>query len=213
MTDISNKTLVYLFVIAVAITLVGTTASMMKLGKVELPLMTGFAARVSNGTVNISISGLVAISLAANYGLVDFGNGSLTGSPYTNINTILATNPSTFNEPTEFRVQNDGNIDVNITVNGSGPNTLFGTTNIDNYAWNGSSGSGGCNEDSGTNLTAAVANFSATPALACANLTFRSPGDNFGVEIYLSIRNDQPAGLKQDTAVGFNAVACGTVCG
>ena len=190
-----------------AITLVGTTASMVKLGRFELPVITGFATRIT-GTVNVTIANTTAISFTTGRSYVDFGNGSITGT-WTSINTttVGGANPNTFANPSGFRVQNDGNTNVNVTVNGSAPSTFLGGTNP-SYAWNATGGEGGCTGNLSFNLTIAKANFSTTPAIACYNLTYPDAGDAFDVEIYLQVPSDAATGTHTDSLVGFQATNC-----
>ncbi len=211
--DVSNKTLTSLFIIAVAITLVGATISLVKLDKFEVPLITGMATTIQ-GKVNLSISATTAIAFVSGYDVVDFGAGTIDTAPVTKVSTLLADNPSTFRDGvTEFRVQNDGNVDINVTINGTAASTWLGGTNP-SYEFNGSCmGGSDCGCLAGSNLTSALANITAAPALLCRNLTFGDAADAVGAEIELQVPTDTGTGLKQDPDVEFRATSCTTVCG
>jgi len=210
--EVSNKTLTSLFIAVVAITLVGTTISLIKLDKFEIPLVTGMATYVV-GKVNISIAQTTAVAFVSGYNLVDFGNGTIDTSPHTRVSTILTDNPSTFNDSVvELRVQNDGNVDVNVSLNGSTAATFLGGTNP-SYEFNASCMAGtDCGCLGTTNQTAALANITTTPALLCTNLTFGDAADALGAEIELWVPTDAAKGGHQDTLIEISVVACGATC-
>ncbi|HLD12891.1 MAG TPA: hypothetical protein VJB87_04845 [Candidatus Nanoarchaeia archaeon] len=204
--EITNRTLLYLSILAIFITLFGATVSFVKLGKVELPLITGLAASsTATGTVNVTISNTISISL--NTSFVDFGNGSLAAAPsYTPINTTAGTNPSTFNEPYGLVIRNDGNVDINLTINGSTAAQFLGGT-TPSYMWNASDnesnscGASGLNYST-KNITGNITAMSNTHTRVCSNLTFADATDEIIIEIYLNLSADTPAGRTYtDTAV------------
>ena len=201
MTEISNRTLGILTLIAVFVTFVGAFMSLAKTGSLQVPFITGFAASVT-GIVNVTVSGLVSISLPTNK--VEFGNGSLVSSPsHTIVNSSATTNPSTFSEPGPLRVRNDGNVLVNITINGTTPATFLGGTSP-SYMWAGLTGESGCLG----NLSTSLANFSVSHVGICDQLNFSDATDELNLSIYLAIPSDAVTGLKQDTLVEFKAAQC-----
>jgi hypothetical protein len=198
MVEISNRSLVILAGIALFVTFVGASISLIKTGNMEFPLITGLAT-TATGKVNVTVESIVSISLPTSS--VDFGNGSLTSAPsHTFVNTSATTNPSTFNEPGPLRVRNDGNVLINITINGTVPGTFLGGTDP-TYAWQAAAGEGGCL----TGLNTTMGNFSNTPTLACNETNFTDVTDEFNVSIFLEIPSDVAVGLKQDTVIQFSA--------
>src|SRR3989344_8019702 len=195
--EISNRMLLYLSVFAIFITLFGASISLVKLGKMEIPFITGLAASSTvTGTVNVTIANTISISL--NTSFADFGNGSLAAAPgYTAINTTAAENPSTFNEPYGIVVRNDGNVDVNVTLNGTAAATWLGGT-TPSYMYNASNNeSTSCGPDSNAsrnNLTNITKSVTATHQLLCSNLTFPDASDEVRLHIYLNLSPDTPAG-------------------
>ncbi|MDO8556682.1 MAG: hypothetical protein Q7R96_05940 [Nanoarchaeota archaeon] len=194
--EISNRTLYYLSILAIFITLFGATVSLVKLGKIEVPFITGLAASSTvTGTVNVTIASTISISL--NTSFADFGNGSLTAAPaYTPINTTAAANPSTFNEPYGIVVRNDGNVDVNVTLNGTAAATWLGGT-TPSYSFNTSNNeTSSCPPGNASqyNITKNVTTITATHTLVCSNLTFPDASDEITIEIFLNLSPDMPAG-------------------
>src|SRR3989344_3138919 len=193
MKQISNKTLAVLLCIALLTSVLGTTITLINMGKIQFPFITG----LPTGIVNVTIASLVSISLSNS--LVNFGNGSLTVNPLTYLNTTAAANPSTFNEPGDLQVQNDGNGNVNVTMNGSPVGTASWIPGGSIYQWQGrnSTGRNGCL----TNATArkvvqdVTAIVNATMQVVCENLTFPDTADQVNVSIFLVI----PANLTPGT--------------
>src|SRR3989344_8399372 len=131
MKQISNKTLAVLLCIALFTSLLGITITLVQLGRIQFPFITG----LPTGIVNVTIASLVSISLSNS--LVNFGNGSLIVSPLTYLNTTAAANPSTFNEAGDLQVQNDGNGNINVTMNGSPVGTASWIPSGSIYQWQG----------------------------------------------------------------------------
>ena len=77
--EISNKTLAFLLVVAIAISLGGTFVSMNRLNTLmNLPGVTGFATANSTGTANVTITASASIRFAVNN--LDFGIGAVNSS-------------------------------------------------------------------------------------------------------------------------------------
>src|SRR3989344_4124316 len=122
MAEITNKTLFYLLFVFIAITLFAASLNFIKLGKFDSNLITGFQSSNASARVNVSF--------------VDFGNGSLVYAP--NLTTINTTdpdiNPSSFKDPGPLVFQNDGNVDVNVTIYSVTASGFIGGTNP-TYEW------------------------------------------------------------------------------
>ena len=171
----------------------------------DLSIITGFAT-TTQGTVNVSVTKTAAITL--NNSLVNFGAGQLAGGEAgTRVNsTIGNTNPSSFLEPSPFSLRNDGNVNVNVTINGTPAATFLNSRST--YEWAGLAGEGGCKSN---NLTTARSTMSATHTIICANLTFIDTTDTFAINIFLNLSSDLPVGNYTDAAVEFIATECVTV--
>ena len=176
--------------------------------------LTGFAT-FDTGVVNVTISATTDINLIepAN---VDFGTGTLTIGGNTSLNTSDTAwggngNPGTFNEPGPFTVRNDGNTELNISVNSSNTAASFiGGSNPGYYFVPSPIGSGrdGCGGDDGNNITAwnsTLTAFSTTAVQVCENLTFADTGDEMNISIFVDIPTDASTGLKTDSGFEVHA--------
>ena len=205
MKQISNKTLAILLCTALIISLFGTTITLVQLKKIQFPFITG----LPTGIVNVTIASLVSISLPNS--LVNFGNGSLTVTPLTYLNTTAAVNPSTFNEPGDLQVQNDGNGNVNVTMNGSPVGTASWIPGGSIYQWQGRNATSrnGCLTNSSVKqvVQAQIATVNATMQVVCENLTFPDTADQVNVSIFLAIPANLTPGTYSDNSVLIQAVA------
>ena len=166
--------------------------------------------------MNVTIAATTDINLIepAN---VDFGSGTLlTGN--TSVNTTDpawggGTNPTTFDEPGPFTVRNDGNTEVNISVNSSNTAATFiGGTDSGYYFVPSPTGTGrdGCGGDDSNNLSAwnsTLVAFSSTAVQVCENLTFADTGDEINISIFIDIPQGTTTGLKTDSGFEVHAVA------
>src|SRR3989344_2696674 len=123
---ISNKLLLFLLVLALLSIVTSIVLILERLG--TSGFLTGFAI-FATGVVNVLIQATTDINLVevAN---VDFGSGTLnTGNLNTTLNTTDpsygGTNPNGFSNPGPFTVRNDGNTEVNISVNSSNTASSF----------------------------------------------------------------------------------------
>lgn len=114
--DISNRALAMFLLAAIVVTLGGTIVSLNKLDSVST---TGLAT-TDTGTGNVSISVGETVSIILDDDTFDFGTCTPSNSVDLNVNTTSAgdaTCDSDANDP--FEIRNDGNVDVNVTVNAS----------------------------------------------------------------------------------------------
>src|SRR3989338_7837568 len=118
MADISNKTLAFLLVVAIVISVGGAMVNISKLAELTsvLPLLqiTGFG---TSGTVNITINSTAAINLT--FYQIDFGPGVVIGST-ARLNSSSGANgdenwstDTSFN-PSDMLVENVGNQNVSL---------------------------------------------------------------------------------------------------
>jgi len=202
--DISNRTLVFLTIIAIFFTLFGTATILGSLGQ-DIPLITGFGPTVQG---NVSVTVAATTSIRLNGQNVSFGNGSAFGG--VNLNTSSGVdNPSTFSDnPGEFQVENDGNVDVSLTINGSTATQFITTGTSPKYEWvpinatQSGAVEGGC--DTALNVT--KSNFSNTIAEVCSNFTFRDANDTLNVSIFLFLPTDTEPQTYVDLDVEFQGV-------
>jgi len=199
--QISNKMITYLAVIAILLTLFGTTISLVKLGTFEVPFITGLATTSNvTGTVNITVAKFIAVSL--NTSLVDFGNGTIGPEfIFTAVNTTAGTNPSTFLEPYGIVIRNDGNVDINVTLNGSTAAEFFPGLTTPSYMWNASQNeTNSCGSGNANNISGAILSVTNTHTNVCTNLTFPDSQDEVRIDIYLNVSWDALPGQEYSDA-------------
>ena len=124
--DLSNKSLALILVVAIVISLGGTIVSLDRLNKLNPHGFTGFATGNATGTANFSLQTNVVITFVNS--LVNFGTGYVNAT--NNSNYCEITTNGTFNgtgaclggltnATTPFYIQNNGNENVNLTLNAS----------------------------------------------------------------------------------------------
>ncbi len=221
MNDISNRTLVILAAIAIFFSLFGTITVLDRLGISTASLITG-AAPFQNAYVNVTVASITSIVLN-NGGNVSFGNGSAAGgvvlstaSGVTNPNTFLS--PGSNADADDFVIENDGNVDVNVTINGSRASLFITTGTGPAYNWSAQNHSttrdNGCyntttgvTAQSGYGLNVSQNPFGVGPnASVCQNLSYRNANDTVNVTIRLYIPADTEPNTYSDTRVFFMAV-------
>ena len=190
MNDVSNRTLVLLTALAIAFSLFGVITILSRLGQ-PIPLITGLGA-TEIGNVSVTVATVLSIDATNN---VSFGNGSNVGGVTLTTNGSV-TNPSTFDEPGSFRIENDGNVDVNVSINSTRA-TLFITTGTSPlYNWSGTNATGDNGCTGVNNLTTAntVFGVGAQNTTVCDNLTYRDATDSVNVSIWVFIPEDTAPG-------------------
>jgi len=193
--------IVYLLIVAIFVTLFGATASLIRFGGIEVPLIVGLATTSNvTGTVNITIASTISVSL--NTSLVDFGNGTVGPEfLFTAVNTTAATNPSTFLEPYGIVIRNDGNNDINVTLNGSTAAQFFTGLTTPSYMWNASENeTNSCGQGAASNISNSILSVTNTHIVACTNLTFQDANDELRIDIYLNVSWDALPGQEYSDA-------------
>ncbi|MEK6903769.1 MAG: hypothetical protein AABW64_03935 [Nanoarchaeota archaeon] len=209
MIQISDRTLIALTVVALLTTIGGTITLLQQLGP-NIPQLTGLAS-TDTATVNVTVSSTVSVKF--NVDLIEFGTSQVvSGLAVTQVNTTAGTNPGTFNEPGDFVIENDGNVELNITINGTPAGAWIGGTNP---TYRVSARSPGTSDDGcSKNRTNTVPiSLNATLLTLCYNFTFVDINDTMNISIYVGIPSDVGAGVKTDSAVTVFATQITTFIG
>lgn len=191
MKDKHDRIILYLSVSAIVIVILAFAS--VNIERLNLPFFTGLATTsTATGFVNITIANTIAISL--NTSVVNFGNGSLAPPPfYTAVNTTPPANPSTFDDPYALVVRNDGNVGINITINGSTAAQFFPGASNPSYMWNASENeTGSCL----ANITGGIVSMTNVHRLVCSNLTFTDTNDEIKIDIYLNLSPNTPTNIE-----------------
>jgi len=184
--EMSNKTLAVLVILAIVIS-VGST--MMVLDKIKIAT-TGAAT----GVAKVNVTGVVAISLPVN--TVDFGSIFQGYSDNT-----------TDNNPAPLKVQNDGGVNVNVSIarDGSSAALFSGTGGGDNTASfqfkiDQTTETGSFNY---TESTTTWTNVPGTTALdsVIAMLDYHDSTDSAEVDLLINVPSDETPGAKNETLV------------
>lgn len=149
----------------------------------------------TSGTASATVPSTAGISL--NISSVNFGTVTL-GQTY---NTTVS--------PSPFTVQNDGSVNVNVTVNATQLWTRDASASSD-YQFKCQNVTGGrnlsCPSGSQTSWTN-VPIGSAASVLVIANLPFADTGDTTGTGIQITVPSDEPQGAKSSTVYFWGQAA------
>jgi hypothetical protein len=210
--EVSNKTLALFLVAAVVVSIGGTILSLDRLSRVST---VGYATDADTGTATLTIQTLASIKFAIN--TIDFGTGSVnssTGIPQCNLtinasNAIAKSNCIGFYDTNNngaivdtFIIENDGNADLNITLNSTVNSTEFlgGSATYALFQYtvsNNVSGSGACG---GTLGVPTWASFNNVNTNVCTNLSWSAP-DTLRVGIRVGIPDDSLTGQRNATLI------------
>ena len=200
--DISNKALAGLLIAAIVISISGTMMVINKNGG-----LTGFATQ-QNASASVNISGVVSIKLNTNS--INFGTGSVTpGQTYCNISQIASTaafdetpaSCGTWSNVTgSISLENDGNVNANITVKS--------TKNATDFVGGTSPGlfSQAANDEASSCNLGLQSNFTTLDTIArsfCQRLQYGDALDSLKFGIKIKIPSDA-IGLKSNT-ITFDA--------
>jgi hypothetical protein len=204
MREFSDKAVSMLLVVTIC-SVVGGFLVILTAAGGDLSKLTGFATiRYANVTVTVQSTAAITITPTT----VNFSAGTLVGEAAgTAINTSGGgTNYGGFAKPSPINVTNDGNVDLNITINGTLPSVWLGTGST--YEWAGAATiePGSC---PAANLTTARKPFSNALTRVCSNLTFSDGADSISIHIFLNLSSSLSPTTYQDTAVLINADRCG----
>lgn len=207
MKQVSDR-IVSLFLILAIVSTLGGFLMILATISGDFARITGFAT-TQTATVNVTIQATASMAISPT--LIEFGSGTLSGGANgTAINTSGAgTNFGGFSKPSPINVTNDGNVDLNITINGSLPSTWLSSGST--YEWQGAAGveAGSCPS---TNLTTTRTAFANALTRVCANLTYSDAADTISIHIFLNLSSSLPAATYNDSYVLIRADRCQTVC-
>ncbi|MEW6063217.1 MAG: hypothetical protein AB1571_02510 [Nanoarchaeota archaeon] len=198
MSEISDKLLIVLVIVAIAVSLFGTTATISKLSNLGgLASISGAATSTPTGVVNISVVKLVFISLPV--ASIDFGSLEVNQ----NNNTID-------DSPLPFQLQNDGTTNANVTIGASDLFTGTGASNPSSYyQFKSSLNESGSVINSTLDLVNEWINMPTTgsPIKVVSNLKYQDLNDLVKVHINVTVPSDEPAGAKSSTVIftGYQA--------
>lgn len=219
----SNKTIAILLLAAI---LISGTATMISISKLHTlrSTITGFATSNVTGFANVSITGVTSIALLD--ASVNFGSCAPASSGWTNVSsnttsTAICNYPQ--GAPDFIRIENDGNVYINVTINSSltAAQLIGGTNPAFYYDTENSGGSNpGCGTDPGAGnggvcnhagncTTRNWTNFAAanTAYKACENLTYGDTSNEFDTYMLIQIPFDAPVRGALSSNITFRATA------
>ncbi len=225
MTSISNRGLVLLILMTLALSIFTTLLSHNQMSRLSNQLSnmqtpTGFATASQSGTASINLSTDIAFVL--NTDTLNWGSGIVNQTnPNCEIVTLttVGTTSATLNpnncwinssgssgaivEQDDFLLENTGTSSVNVSINGTNSTNFFGfgTGASTNFMWRGGTVTG--EEDacgtSGSGLTTSWTEFDdeTTYDVVCGNLGYDNANDEIKIEINMTFnRSEVTSGQK-----------------
>ena len=209
MTQVSDRTILVLTVIAVFVTVGGILMILSRLG-LGINLLTG-TATVQYGTVNVTISSTVSINMV--YMNMSFGSGTL------DLNTDSTLRNTTLNSTVNFasaynsfqanyyalQYRNDGNVDVNVSFTGTTAQNFIGGTGPAFKINVTSNELGSCTGTTNLPMNMSFSNqYSLTDVLAgpqtiCNISHWEDAFDTVNITVWLWIPSDVTPGLRNST--------------
>lgn len=184
MAEISTKTLAVLLVVLVVISMISLFIT---ITRVSEPGITGYASSVGAGITNVTVVEATYINVTDNF--IDMGV----------LEPGQAKDSETVND--FFLLQNDGSVDINVSVydSGAGPFSGTGCSSLPNacYQVHGNSSQSGEIDATYTNVPALAAN----RHKVCNNIAFGNAIDECRIGIKMTVPVDEPAGDKSTTMV------------
>ena len=192
--DISNKTLATLLIVAIAVSVVGTFIAANK------PIYISGMASSGTGTVEVTISGLAAISVTDN---IDFGSGYVYPNNITarlESNGTAATNGSWTWAAQDIEIENEGNQKLNITFNASSAASSWIGAGALAYMAANVNAQDGCSVENSTWQTLSTG----TSLRLCTDLDSTDGADKVDAEAtVLILESTAPSGTAKTVTVTF----------
>ena len=224
---VTEKTLMFLGMFTFLVVLGCVSVVLIKIGGVDG--LTGYATiNTTKGYVNVTVAASTSVTLVTNS--IAFSEGIVAVSGPTLVNTSVGTNPSSFGDPGPFHLRNDGNVYVNVTINGSTPDELLGVSTIVNYSFAIENFTTAVNSE---NLNNTCANYGdGSPAteiwsyatsngdkpfgitmsnshnMVCPNMSYVN-NDEFNVSIFFNLTTDVGTNTTYADVVEFNIASLG----
>ncbi len=225
MEQMSNKTLVFLLIAVIVVSVGGTIISLNRLNQLIPKGITGMGI---TGVVNVSIAAVSSINIIDT--TIDFGSCSPNATYGSNISSnnsddwgargVCKVGDAVVSRTDNITVQNDGNKDVNVTVKtginaadfigGTTPGFYFNTRNGSDRAgcFNHTGGPVPSGFDGNKGMQYNWKNFGGTIStefLACANLTYQDENDQLSLFVLLDLPPDTPVQTEQEATLTFTA--------
>jgi len=200
MADISNKTVAFLLIGAIAISLIGTFVSLNRLGKMGIPVISG-AATSGAGTAQLTIASALSITLSED-DTVDFGTctpttgGTWFESNATDKNGTGQGYCDGLGYPDNITVWNDGNEYANVTISASNVDLTGGTLNKSLMFAMMNASKPGCTRAAQRAWKNMTADYNYT---VCGNLTFATDLNRIWVYFGVWAPQDSTAGQRTST--------------
>lgn len=200
MPELSNRTLAYIMVGAMFITILSTAATLTRLDMVQTQrALTGFATS-PNATAKLNISGSTSIVFRKN--LIDWGTGFVNNSPTCNLTTqgipgnrAGCGNFSSLGQPGPLQLENDGNQNVNITLQlNMTPAAWIGYSTAQAWAnaTDNATNPGSCT----VGLHSSLIQVSTTPVDICGTLLYVDTNDSIDIGMKVKIPSSAGPGEK-----------------
>jgi hypothetical protein len=207
--EISNKTLAWLVIAAIVVSVFGTTLSLQRLNKTSLA--NGYATSNVTGTASVDVSQSVVLRYTTN--AVNFGSGAINSSGGYN-QCVLSINATTaigqvgcdgFNATNSggaFTIENAGTSFLSVTLNFSKNATNFigGNASLTwfKYAISNNETTSCVGTLNNTGWTEVIENASVP---ICTNMSWSDPSDTLRIGVNISIPNNAVAGSKSVSVV------------
>jgi len=195
---LSNKTLIYIISITLAIVLIGTLSNLSKLSLSSA--ITG--ANVVTGNASITINTVAQINMTLTN--ISWGPGTVTsGQTRAQLDTRAGTvtNGNWTAVSTGFIFENIGNVDINLTVldyaNTTAASLIGGTNPALNYTLSENEGDA-CASNGGALAPNWQVNFTGlNRTILCSNFSYVDSKDQLRFDVNLTIPSDSTTGYKQ----------------
>jgi hypothetical protein len=206
--DYSNRTLAYLLLVAIVMSLGGTFISLNKLGAGQ-PQISGSATSVSGtGALTTGASlGITLITSSIQFGTCVPGNLNTTllrSNDTSNYNATPYPGACTFsgsNAPQNFTIENTGSVGTNVSIQSDSIQLTGGSNQSLWYAYENATNSPGCNRSTGNTVPRRWLNITSAGVdnVTCAYLMSSSSNKRIWVYLMLYLPSDAAVGTRSAT--------------
>ena len=210
--DYSNRTLAYLLLVVLFVSVVGTFITLSKISGFGIPSISiSGSATSTTGTTQLQVAPTLMISLITT--LVDFGTCSPNSSLPVNVATVFDSNDTRLGgasegqctgltpNPKNITIENQGNVEANVTVNTNNNILAIGNNMSLFFAFVNGSDALGCYKTTAGFPGATWINFTVnnTDYNTCQNLTYSGGFDREWVYFRLYAPRDSVPGARSAT--------------